>query len=89
MNHEVVNSNQHQDNGDMNHDVEDSTHQQPLSGDSGMDHDGKEVKWVDSDLPFSGLDDDSLVEEMRDLYSRVNLQYKMMITTKLKKFIER
>ena len=37
VNHEVVNSNQHQDNGDMNHDFEDSTHQQPLSGDSGMD----------------------------------------------------
>ena len=26
VNHEVVNSNQHQDNGDMNHDVEDITH---------------------------------------------------------------
>ena len=63
MNHEVVNSNQHQDNGDMNHDVEDSTHQQPLSCDSGMDHDGQEDECVDSDIPFSGLDDDSLVEE--------------------------
>ena len=61
VNHEVVNSNQqHQDNGDMNHDIGDSTHQQPLSCDSGMDHDGQE-----DDLPFSGLDDNSLVEEMR------------------------
>ena len=34
VNHEVVNSNQHQDNGDMNHDVEDSTHKQPLSVDT-------------------------------------------------------
>ena len=85
VNHEVVNSNQHQDNGDMNHDVEDSTHQRPLSGDSGMDHGGQENECVDSDLPFSGLDDNSLVEEMRDIsHSRVNLQYKMMITTKLK-----
>ena len=67
VNHEVVNSNQqHQDNGDMNHDVEDSTHQQPLSGDSGMDHDGQEDECVDN-LPFSELDDDSLVEEMRDI----------------------
>ena len=40
VNHEFVNSNQHQDNGDMNHDVEDSTHQQPLSVDSGIDDDG-------------------------------------------------
>ena len=39
MNHEGVNSNQHQDNGDMNHDVEESTHQQLLSVDSGIDHD--------------------------------------------------
>ena len=67
MNHEVVNSNQHQDNGDMNHDVEDSTHQQPLSVDSGTDHDGQEDECVDSDLPFSGLDDESLVVEMRDI----------------------
>ena len=67
VNDEVVNSNQHQDNDDMNHDVEDSTHQQPLSGDSGMDHDGHEDEWVDSDLPFSGLDDESLVEEMRNI----------------------
>ena len=51
----------------MNHDVEDSTHQQPLSGDSGMDHDGQEDECVDSDLPFSGLDDDSLVEEMKNI----------------------
>ena len=43
MNHEVVNSNQHQDNSDMNHYVEDSTHQQPLSDDSGMDHDGQKM----------------------------------------------
>ena len=42
MNHEVVNSNQHQDNGDMNHDVEDSTHQQQLLVDSRIDHDGQE-----------------------------------------------
>ena len=42
VNHEVVISNQHQDNGDMNHDVEASTHQQPLSGDSEIDHDGQE-----------------------------------------------
>ena len=67
MNHEVVNSNQHQDNDDMNHDVEDSTHQQPLSADSGIDHDGQEDECVDCDLPFSGLDDDSLVEEMKDI----------------------
>ena len=58
VNHEVVNSNQHQDNDDMNHDVEDSTHQQPLSADGGIDHDGQEDECVDSDLPFSGLDDD-------------------------------
>ena len=51
----------------MNHDVEDSTHQQPLSVDGGMDHDGQEYECVDSDLPFSGLDDDSLVEEMKDI----------------------
>ena len=69
VNHEVVNSNQHQDKGDMNHDVEDSTHQQPLSVDSGIDHDGQEDECVDSDLPFSGLDDDSLVEEMKYIYS--------------------
>ena len=62
VNHEVVNSNQHQDNDDMNHDVEDGTHQQPLSADGGIDHDGQEDECVDSDLPFSGLDDDSLVE---------------------------
>ena len=67
VNHEVVNSNQHQDNDDMNPDVEDSTHQQPLSADSGIDHDGQEDECVDSDLPFSGLDDDSLVEEMKDI----------------------
>ena len=67
VNQEVVNSNQHQDNGDMNHDVEDSTHQQPHSGDSEMDHDGQEDECVDSDLPFSGLDDDSQVEEMKDI----------------------
>ena len=42
MNHEVVNSNQHQHNGDMNHDIKDNTHQQPHSCDSGMDHDGQE-----------------------------------------------
>ena len=67
MNHEVVNSNQHQDNGDINHVVEDSTRQQPLSGDGEMDHDGQEDECVDCDIPFSGLDDDSLVEEMRDI----------------------
>ena len=66
MNHEVVNSNQHQDNDDMNHDVEDSIHQQPLSVDSGIDHDGQEDECDDSDLPFGALDDDSLVEEMKD-----------------------
>ena len=51
----------------MNHDVEDSTHQQPLSVDSGIYHDGQEDECVDSDLPFSGLDDASLVEEMKDV----------------------
>ena len=51
----------------MNHDVEDSTHQQQLSDDSRMDHDGQEDECVDSDLPFSGFDDNSLVEEMRDI----------------------
>ena len=43
MNHEVVNSNQHQDNDDMNHNVEDSTHQQPLSADGGIDQDDKKM----------------------------------------------
>ena len=90
VNHEVVNSNQHQDNGDMNHDVEDSTHQQPLSVDSGIDHDGQEDECVDSDLPFSGLDDDSLVEEMKDISQQ---QGKPTIQNydyhKFKKFIER
>ena len=61
MNHEVVNSNQHQDNGDMNHDVEDSTHQQPLSVHSRIVHDGQEDECADSDLPFSGLDDDNII----------------------------
>ena len=51
----------------MNHDVEDSTHQPPLSVDSGIDHDGQEDECVDSDIPFSGLDDDSLVEGMKDI----------------------
>ena len=67
VNHEVINSNQLQDNDDMNHDVEDSTHQQPLSADGGIDHDGQEDECVDSDLPFSGLDDNSLVEEVKDI----------------------
>ena len=67
MNHEVENSNQYQDNGDMNLNVEDSTHQQPLSGDIGMDDDGQEDECGDGDLPFSGLNDNSLVEEMRDI----------------------
>ena len=67
VNHEVVNSNQHQKNDDMNHYVEDGTHQQSLSADGGIDHDGQEDGCVDSDLPFSGLDDDSLVEEMKDI----------------------
>ena len=67
VNHEVVNSNQHQDNGDMNHDVEDSTHQHPLSCDSGIYDDGQEDELFDRDLPFSGLDDDSLVDEMKDI----------------------
>ena len=90
VNHEVVNSNQHQDNDDMNHDVEDSTHQQPLSADGGIDHDGQEVECVDSDLPFSGLDDDSLVEEMKDISQQ---QGKPAIQNdeyhQVKKFIER
>ena len=51
----------------MNHDVEDSTHRQPLSVDRGIDHGGQEDECVDSDLPFSGLDDDSLVGEMREI----------------------
>ena len=38
-----------------------------FSGDSGMNLDGQEDECVDSDLPFSGLDDNSLVEEMRDI----------------------
>ena len=90
VNHEVVNSNQHLDNGDMNHDVEDSTHQQPLSVDSGMDHDGQEDVCVDSDLPFSGLDDDILVEEMKDISQQ---QGKPTMQNddyhQVKKFIER
>ena len=32
-----------------------------------MDHDGQEDECVDSDLPFSGFDDDSLAEEMRGI----------------------
>ena len=44
-----------------------NTHLQPLSVDSGIDDDGQEDECVDSDLPFSGLDGDSLVEEMRDI----------------------
>ena len=75
VNHEVVNSNQHQDNDDMNHDVEDSTHQQPLSADGGIDHDGQEDECVDNDLPFSGLDDDSLVEEMKGKPAIQNDEY--------------
>ena len=67
MRTKLINSNQHQDNGNMNHDVEDSTHQQPLSVDSRIDHDGQENESVDSDLQFSGLDDDSLVEEIKDI----------------------
>ena len=51
----------------MNHDVEHNTHQQPLSVDSGIDHDGQKDECVDSNLPLSGLNDDSLVEEMRDI----------------------
>ena len=54
---------QHHDNGDMNHDVEDNNHQQR---DIGMDHDGQQDECVDNDLTFRGLDDNSLVEEMRD-----------------------
>ena len=90
MNHEAVNSNQqHQDNGDMNHDVEDSTHQQPLSGDSGIDHDGQEDECVDSDLPFSGVDDNSLVEEIRDI-SQQQCKHTMQNDDyhKVEKFIE-
>ena len=90
VNHEVVNSNQHQDNNDMNHDVEDGTHQQPLSADGGIDHDGQENECVDSDLPFSGLDYDSLVEEMKDISQQ---QGKPAIQNdeyhQVKKFIER
>ena len=91
VNHKVVNSNQqHQYNGDINHDVEDNTHQQPNSGDSGMDHDGQEDECVNSDLPFSVLDDNSLVEEMRDISHQ---QGKPTIQNddylKVKKFIER
>ena len=32
-----------------------------------MDHDGQEGECVDSDQSFSGLDDNSLVEEMKDI----------------------
>ena len=32
-----------------------------------MDHDGQEDKCVDNDLPFSELDDNSLVEEISDI----------------------
>ena len=90
MNHEVVNSNQHQDNDDMNHDVEDSAHQQPLSADSGIVHDGQGDECFDSNLPFSGLDDDSLVEEIKDISQQ---QGKPTIQNdeyhQVKKFIER
>ena len=37
-----------------------STH---FSADGGIDQDEQEDECVDSDLPFSGMDDDSLVEE--------------------------
>ena len=59
VNHEVENSNQ------QHHD--DSIHQQPLSCDRGKDHDGQEDGCVDGDLPFSCLDYNSLVEEVRDV----------------------
>ena len=68
MNYEDENSNQqHHDDGEMNHDVDDSTYQQPLSCDSGKYHNGLEDECVDGNLPFSGLDDNSLVEEVRDV----------------------
>ena len=43
------------------------TSRQLLSCDSEKDHDGQEDEYVDGDLPFSGLDNTSLVEEMRDI----------------------
>ena len=68
MNHEVENSNQqHQDDGEMNHDVDDSTHQQPHWCDSGKDHDGQEDECVDGKQPLSGLDYNLLVEEVSDV----------------------
>ena len=44
-----------------------SNEKAPLPQGTGMDHDGQDDECVDSDLPFSGLYDDSLVEEMRDI----------------------
>ena len=74
----------------MNHDVEDSTHQQPLSVDSGIDHDPQEDECVDGDLPFSGLDNDSLVAEKKDISQQ---QGKHTIQNdeyhQVKRFIER
>ena len=42
VSHEVENSNQQRhDDGNMYHYVDDSSHQQPISFDSGKDHDGQ------------------------------------------------
>ena len=68
MNQEVENLNQqHHDDGEMAHDVDDSTHKQPLLCVSGKDHDGQENECVDCDIPLSGLHADSLVEEVMDV----------------------
>ena len=75
---------------EINHYFEDNTHQQPLSCDSGKDHNGQEDECVDSDLPFSGSDNNSLVEVMWDISQH---QGKPTIQNanyhQVKKFIER
>ena len=54
------------------------TRQWPLSCDTGKDQDGQEDEGVDVDLTFSGLDDNSLVEKVRDI-TQLN---SLLITTK-------
>ena len=62
--HEVEKSSQqHHDDSDVDHDVDDSTHQHPLSCGSGRGHDGQEDACLDGDLPFNSLGDKSLVEK--------------------------
>ena len=47
VNHEVVHSNQqHHDDGAIDHDIDDSTKQQPLSCDCEKDNDGQEANML-------------------------------------------